>query len=281
MPLNAFPYIGGKARLSESIIGLFDGHDCFVEAFGGSAAILLNKPVSTVEVYNEANANLSTFFEVARDRPEELVDWLEGTPYSKELNAEYEAELRGDVDLPDLERAGKFFFVTYSNYAGKVPSGFKRPSSNYDGDSGGDWRYAAKSYDQAISKVRDISERFRGVVVECGDWQDVVDEYDSRGTLFYFDPPYNTGHEKGAEYEHDFDADELEPVLSDITGKFALSYGRVPDWAADYHTHGVDFDHRIKNTNGAVDAKEYMITNYDPDDTDELTDANQAGVDDF
>jgi DNA adenine methylase len=39
-------WFGGKARLAEQIVSLLTENSCFVDVFGGSAAILLARPPS-------------------------------------------------------------------------------------------------------------------------------------------------------------------------------------------------------------------------------------------
>ena len=72
MSLSAFPYVGGKTILAEWIIDQLPSHTVYVEPFGGSASVLLNKPRSNVEVYNDLDGDVVQFFEVARERPDEL-----------------------------------------------------------------------------------------------------------------------------------------------------------------------------------------------------------------
>src|SRR5690606_16389589 len=62
----------------------FPPHHTYVEPFGGAANVLLNKPPSPVEVYNDIDSNLVTIFRVLRDHPDELRRALELTPYSRE-----------------------------------------------------------------------------------------------------------------------------------------------------------------------------------------------------
>src|SRR5690606_29758674 len=95
-------YYGGKGRVWRHIIPHFPEHHTYVEPLGGSAAVLLNKPPSPVEVYNDIDSNVVTIFRVLRDHPDELRRGLESTPYSRE---EYVRSL-GALDGPeDVEKA--------------------------------------------------------------------------------------------------------------------------------------------------------------------------------
>lgn len=86
-----FPYPGGKSRFASWILDQTPEHTCFVEVFGGAAGVLANKDPDTsdVEEYNDRDGDLVQFFEVLRDRSEELVAWLDRTPYSRELHDEW------------------------------------------------------------------------------------------------------------------------------------------------------------------------------------------------
>jgi len=57
-----------------------------VEVFGGAANMLLNKPPSPVEVYNDIDSDLVNLFLVIRDRREEFVERFRLTLYSRGLN---------------------------------------------------------------------------------------------------------------------------------------------------------------------------------------------------
>lgn len=46
-------YLGGKNRIAPWIISFFPPHKIYVEPFGGSAAVLLNKQPAWMEVYND------------------------------------------------------------------------------------------------------------------------------------------------------------------------------------------------------------------------------------
>jgi len=63
-PLHWF---GAKSRLASQIVEHFPPHRCYCEPFGGSAAVLLAKSSSALEVYNDINEEVTDFFRVMRD----------------------------------------------------------------------------------------------------------------------------------------------------------------------------------------------------------------------
>ena len=70
-PLN---YLGGKSRLAERIVKLIpEDHTCYCEPFCGAAWVLFAKEPSRVEVINDADGELVTFWRVVQNHLEEFL----------------------------------------------------------------------------------------------------------------------------------------------------------------------------------------------------------------
>lgn len=222
MVKTVFPYPGGKTYLAKWILDHFPAHECYVEVFGGGASVLVNKEPSFNEVYNDLDGDLVQFFQVLREQPDELREWLNRVPFSREQHNQFKtAFYNGERPDDNIERAGRFFYLRHSQYAGKYcsPSGFV-------GMAG---RSKARWLRNATKELEDFADRFTDVTVENLDFEALIELYDSPETLFYCDPPYV--EEGDALYSHEdaFNHGRLAKTLSNIEGRFICSYMDIPD----------------------------------------------------
>lgn len=211
-------YLGAKWKLSSWIIRHFPPHDTYVEPFGGSAAVLLRKEPSPLEVWNDLYEEVWNFFRVLRDEAlcARLVRALELTPYHR---AEYErcVEGLGGPDDP-VERARRFFVVSWQGVWGAWR--YVKSGARYAVTPSGSWG----PFDHLMA----ASRRLRHVQFECRDAFEVMRDYDSPATLFYLDPPYLAStRASNRRYERDADTEEwhrelLEAALS-LRGMVVLS----------------------------------------------------------
>ena len=79
-------YHGGKWRLAPWIIEHFPPHRVYVEPFGGAASVLLRKPRSYAEVYNDRWSDVVNVFRVLRDpvRAAALKRLIALTPFARD-----------------------------------------------------------------------------------------------------------------------------------------------------------------------------------------------------
>lgn len=62
-----FGYLGNKLPDLEHILPKMPRRDKYIEVFGGSGAILLNKSPSKMEVFNDASSGVTAFFRCFKD----------------------------------------------------------------------------------------------------------------------------------------------------------------------------------------------------------------------
>lgn len=269
MTFSAFPYIGGKTRLADWVVSHLPPHTTYVEPFGGSGAVLLNKPRSKVEIFNDKDEDVVTFFRVARERRDELAEWCRFTPFSEQLHDEWADEFfRGERPDDDVEHAGKWLFLRYSQYAGKVSrkSGFKREAPDDEKGSRN-----ARNWNNAPERIKRVAERFRGISVVNEDYQAVVERYDSSETVFYLDPPY---FEKEDLYRVAADHPSLEQTLNEIDGYAIVSYTEIPPGLYE-GWHVVEKGVTHSAAGNGKQANERLLMNFDPETKSEFVDADQ------
>ena len=271
--LCAFPYYGGKTHYASTIAGLMPAHRRYVEAFGGGASVLLNKPRSDIEVFNDADEHLVNFFRVLRRCEDELREWLRACPYSRAEHERWARQFYGagevPTDLDGVSRAGRWFLLRHTQYASvtKGKSGFSTP---YE-------RNEARSYRKNIDRLDAIRERFADVVVECDDYTALIDRYDGPETFWYFDPPY-VGNEH--EYLGEFSHEVFVATVADLEGDWMVSYRELPDGLRDL-ADTVETFQATDRADGAKKATERLVLNYDPETVTALTDSNQRTLEEI
>ena len=222
----AIRWYGGKFSHLDWLLPLLPKCHHFCEPFGGSAAVLLNREPSPVETYNDIDGDVVTFFRVLRDQPEELIEKLVFTPFSREeFKKAY--EMRGRKDLSDVERA-RLFFIR----AEQVRIGLAQTST------AGRWAWckltsrrgmsgAISRWLNRINALWTVAERLRRVQIENRDGFEVILKYDSPQTLFYLDPPYphdSRGDINAYGYEMtEIDHEKLADTLRSVQAKVAIS----------------------------------------------------------
>ena len=261
MTLSAFPYVGGKTRLADWIIDQLPAHTVYAEPFGGSAAVLLNKPRSDIEVFNDLDGDIVQFFEIARTRPDALKQWVRRTPYSEELHAEWAADFYSGKRPDDpVARAGRFLFLRYTQYAGKYegPSGFKCDTPRTrSGDS--------RVWMGVPDRIDEVCRRLQGVSIQNRHFSEVIEQYDGDETVFYVDSPYVD--KEGTYRVDDFSHGELADSLAEIEGHAIVSYTDLPeglydDWLELTRAHHHEAGARKHESEEQV--TERILLNFDP-----------------
>jgi len=217
-------YFGAKWSIADWVVSKLPDTRLYVEVFGGSAAILLSRRRSHVEVFNDINGEVVHFWKVLRDSTEELARAVELTPFSRD-----EFELSFEPAEESLERARRFVVRSWQTRGG----GYRKCSRSswwYLRD-GVDCNSPSQVWTRVPERLLHAADRVRQVLIEQDDWREILRRYDCPGALFYLDPPYLRGTRTyRAEYVDEMPSTEqheklLESVLQ-LEGAVALS-GRV------------------------------------------------------
>ena len=262
---SPFKWVGGKSRLRKPIIDLLPEHTCYVEPFCGAAWVLFGKPPSEVEVINDLDQDLITFFRVVKEKPEALI-----ASFEWELVARAEFERLASLDpahLTDIQRAHRFYYLIMAGWGGEL--NYPRFATSIT--DGGHGNRLIGALETLKDRLRPVYERLRTVLIENLDWRECLDRYDRPGTVMYLDPPYPGN---GCNYAHnmrDWDSHrELAERLSHTKCKWILSSYDIPEMRELFAKRFIISVQSAsgmkvkKNDNSRVLNREVLINNYKP-----------------
>ena len=224
-PRPVLRWLGGKFRLAPWIIEHLPPHDIYVEPFGGAASVLLQKPRSYNETYNDLDGELVNLFSVLRGpSAAALLRSLQMTPYSRR---EYVSAFQ-IVDDP-VERARRALVRSHMGHGtggARIdrPTGFRTDGVTASTNVAGEW---ADLPDALAVVVR----RLQGVAIEQRPALELLRRFSDSRALIYLDPPYlpatrSTKSRKPGEryhtYAHELTVGDHAELLDVITASSAM-----------------------------------------------------------
>lgn len=230
----ALRYYGGKWKLAPWIISHFPPHQNYVEPCGGAASVLLQKPRSPLETYNDLDGNVVNFFRVLRDRPEELIRLIRLTPWAR---AEYELHYKPAQDPVEMARrfwCGSVMAISSMPF---TSSGMhmNKSKENTPGipDSKGFLEF---------EYLEIVASRLLGVQIENKTYTETIERYDAVDALIYLDPPYvpNTRSQNGVYAFEWSDSEHISAgaMLRQAAGYVVVSGYACPLYTELYEDHG-------------------------------------------
>lgn len=258
---------GGKWKLAPWVLEHLPAHRCYVEPFGGAASVLLRKPRSYAEVYNDLDGEVVNLFRVLRaaNSAADLERALRLTPFAREEHkAAYE-----DTDDP-VERARRLIALSFMGFGSNGHNRRRKTGFRSNGNRSGttpahDWR----NYPDSIAAVVD---RLQGVVIESRDACEVMAAHDEPTTLHYVDPPYlpetrAMGNKydltyAGGMYAHELTTDDHRKLLTFLRGlRGMVVLSGYPSALYDDALEGWQRIDRAAHADGARDRVECLWLN--------------------
>lgn len=180
---------GGKFLMSRSILPYLPPHRLYTEAFGGGAGVLLHKPRSHAEVYNDLDGDIVCLFRVLQDAEmaARFIELLRLTPFARR-----EFEISYDPSDDPVERARRLVIRSFMGFGSNAHSSSARGhrSTGFRSNSNRSGTTPAQDWQNLPGAYPAIVERMRGVVIENRDAIEVLLRHDGPASLHYVDPPY-------------------------------------------------------------------------------------------
>lgn len=153
-------YHGAKFRLAPWVMQFFPDHFTYVEPFGGAAGVLLQKPRSYSEVYNDIDDEISNVFRVLQDKDmaADLQRLLLVTPYSR---AEFEISYEPTDDPVECARR-----VLIRSHMGFGSAGATKHRTGFRVDSARQYGTAAHLWAEYPPQIQLFCKRLQGVLIE-------------------------------------------------------------------------------------------------------------------
>lgn len=256
-------YYGGKQKLAKTIISMMPAHKVYCEPYFGGGAVFFAKHPSPVEIINDHDSRIMTFYHQVVDNFDQLQKRIQNTLCSETewLKARRYYYGHGKKEqLSDLEIAWSVWVLTNMSYSGSMNCGWKW-------DNKGDTARSLLS--KRMSFTESLRDRLSLVQISERDAITVIEQRDTEDTFFYLDPPYlgaQMQHYKGITKE---DLDILLTTLGMLKGKFILSHFNNPlieeavgkyNWNVKVIDAPLSVAHHLQKENKRK--KELLIYNY-------------------
>ncbi|PNW10666.1 DNA methyltransferase [Microbacterium testaceum] len=227
-------YFGAKQQIADAIIALMPEHRGYIEPFAGSLSVLLAKPPAKIEVVNDLDERLMTFWRVLRERPADLAVAAELTPHSRA-----ELERAAALDATDEVEIARQVWVVLTQGRSRT---MKRTGWRFYTDPNGTSAPFATYMDAYRRRLLPAAERIRNVSLECRPANEIIEKYGAfDDNLLYVDPPYVLSTRSGGRYSHEMteaDHREMGELLHNAKATVLLSgYASelYDDMFADWH----------------------------------------------
>jgi DNA adenine methylase len=238
---------------------LIPEHFAYVEVFGGGGALLLNKPRSQLEVYNDLDGELVNLFEVIRDDPEAFLKRARFLLYSRELYQRWRKDVKCGIVLSNrVERAVRFWYLLRSSFGAHPHKGWGFTRSS---------RSLTKSFQNSLANILAVHERLKMVQIDHLDFRRCIDHYDASDTFMFLDPPYldtasyNVG--KFSQQDHE----DLARLLRRCKSRWLLTVGDCPQtrrFYAGFHRESLATPMSVEKVIGGArhTLKNLVVWNY-------------------
>lgn len=262
--ISNIKWIGGKHGKEERYLELMPKHKIFVDCFFGSGAVTFYKETvkpAKLTIVNDINDKLMNYMLALKKDPERLFKECLALPFAEALYEKYKWEPWPE---DEFEAAVRFYYMMRVGFGGgghKYRNGIGLSKSVNK----------AKQYQTATELIPKMAELIKNWNILCRDFEEVIDFYDTKDTLFFLDPPYHGREDMYAGGFKEEDHIRLKNKLDKIQGKAMVCYYSSPlidelyrDWYKEEYNTASQIRVRKDGDKQPI-RTELILTNYRQD----------------
>ena len=235
-------------------------HKRYIEVFAGGLSMYFRKNKVEWNIVNDLDNDIVNLYESIRTKFKEFKFHAYWMVKSRELFLDFREEVHKskEIDIPDPERAAKYYYVIKNAFNKNIHATMSKDS---------DW------HSGFLEDLQYSRERLDNVCIENMDFRELVEKYKPRtDDMWYLDPPYMVAGERGDYYFHSFDLDdhkdlaEMCHTINDNDGNFMVSYDNRSEIMDLYKGYFINVIKLIYSgqQHHRIEKKELVITNYLP-----------------
>lgn len=252
-------YPGSKWNIANWIIDNIPKHHTYLEPYFGSGAVFFTKRPSDIETINDKDELIYSLFKTVRDNPEELVNLIALTPFSRK---EYD-ESFNDGQFTEVERLRRFLIQCWQGH------GFRTTGTKVGWKNdvqGREQMYAAYNWYRLPEWIMQIVDRLKQCQIENQPAIKLIKRYNYPNVFIYADPTYLLSTRTAKQYKYEMTEEEHEELLTtllDHKGSIMIS-GYKSDM---YNEYLKGWNKKKKKTTAEYGLKrvEYIWCNYEID----------------
>jgi len=221
-------FIGGKSRLARLLMrvgGAFPPHRIYVEPFFGGGSIFFAKPLAEVNVINDVDEQLMSFYRKFRQLPILECDM---TP-----DRERWERLREQLKLRQPLEPCDYLYLNKMSWNCRMEAFSPKRAARCRGPPEKQKTCMIRTLLRDFSLYR---EKLAAATIHSEDYRRILDRYDSPETFFFLDPPYFAEKLRGTReclYRMyggcEVDPEEVYEAVRKLRGKFMLTYPNLPE----------------------------------------------------
>ena len=278
--IKSLPYFGGKSTAGVTGLGAWitsllpatddKRYNHYSEPFCGMCGILCHRAPLFTEWINDKDGLISNWWEVVRDRPEELGYLLKYTPYSQpEYRRAYD-EIETETD--PVRQALNVASVLYQGRCKSLNRSYSWGRTSVKTQSWG-------KKELLDGRIVGLHNRIKNVIIFNEDAVEFLQRTAGHhNAVVYCDPPYRSANSGDNYREWQLDIDAISEVLSFHKGAVAISgYGNEWDHLGWQRREFATWS-TFQDDHGDKSRTEVLWVNYEPGDrTLDLFDAEDLG----